>query len=206
MKVLSPLVILVIISVLLSSMMMVSAKDGNLPGHEMVDQEEFDYMPNPEDSPEMNTELSCSACSYSVKLMQGALEKVKLEFQRQPEKLKEYHALAAIDDVCKKHFLHVGLLGTSQKSATTEFIHEQEAKATGKGANVLKGGWITRFFNQKCEDMLTEAEDNMGKMMKGEGVNLCPSCEKWNKINEKRELKQHKKDKKKKKAKKNEDL
>lgn len=130
----------------------------------------------------MNTELACHACSYSVRLMQSALEKVRVEFERQPHKLKEYHALAAVEDVCKKNKLNVGLLSKQKDEVTSHFIHEMEAKQTNAGQHVLKGGWITRYFYQKCEDMLTIAEDHMGEMMQGKDVNLCPACKKYEKL------------------------
>ena len=183
------------------------AKEGQLPGHEVLDEDQAGYVPNPDESPEMADELACTACSYSVRLMQGAMEKVRLEFERQPEKLKEYHALAAIEDVCKKHKLNVGLLAKDKSSATTEFIHEMEAKQKSAGQHVLKGGWITRFFYTHCEDMLTLAEDHMGEMMKGKDIQLCPKCVKHKANQEKKEKKMKNKKRKSKKAKKeNEDL
>lgn len=172
-----------------SSLFVVFFVNGGLPGHEELDDNEYKTVPSPDDSPEMNLELTCHACSYSVRLMQGALEKVRVEFERQPGKLREYHALAAVEDVCKKHKLHVGLLAKDRDDVTTEFIHEVDAKQKSAGQHVLKGGWITRFFYQKCEDMLTIAEDNMKEMMKGGDVDLCPPCKKFEQVQAERKKK-----------------
>jgi hypothetical protein len=176
------LFLLVVVATTLALIFQTASTHAGLPGHTELTDDETGDVPHPDDSPAMNTELTCKACSYSVRLMQGALEKVRVEFERQPDKLREYHALAAVEDVCKKNKLHVGLLSKNKEDVTTDFIHEVEAKQTEAGDHVLKGGWVTRFFYQKCEDMLTTAEDHMAQMMQGKDVNLCPACKKFEKM------------------------
>lgn len=150
-------------------------KPVGIPGYTTIEDEEYKALPNPENSPEDAAELGCSACALAVQLMQRQLEKLKTEFQRQPQNLKEYHALAAIDGLCNKYGLKVGLISYEDKSVAKKFVHESDGVAMG-AKTVLKGGWITRFWMMKCEDMMTDAEDHLSAMMKGKQIDLCPMC------------------------------
>ena len=74
----------------------------NLPGYSDVDEQQFKNMPDI-DNADDHLELSCSACSTSVGLMKNHFDKLKQEFHLHPENMKEYHAYAAIDGMCKKY-------------------------------------------------------------------------------------------------------
>ena len=146
-----------------------------LPNYSIIDEADQAALPHP-DNADDNIVLTCMACNAGSILMNRELDKVRAEFERQPERFREYHALAAIDGLCKKNFLKMGLLSYGPgKPVEPRFVHEDMA-AQFNADSVLKGSWITGFWKQKCDDLVTEAEENMDKMIKGDPVDLCPAC------------------------------
>ena len=135
------------------------------------------HIPNPREEPE-RSELLCSACLSTGLELLKALRKVRKEFERQPDKLKEYHLLAAAGDVCEKATLNMGLArDEASRRVTTTFANE--AAVRGKSA-VVKGGWVTHMWKSECFDTIDRLEDDLRKIYNDDGktYEFCPACSK----------------------------
>lgn len=143
-----------------------------------VADEDASYIPSVENDQE-RAEMTCSACHTTIFELFRAFKKLKKEFDRQPEKLKEYHLLAASSDVCENARLHMGLIrNESDKRITTVYANELEPGVSEK-YSLVKGAWVTSFWMQKCHETLDNLEEEFMPIYKkmGKGMTLCPVCE-----------------------------
>ncbi len=121
----------------------------------------------------------CSACQTTIVELLAAFKNVKKEFALQPEKLREFHLLAATSEVCDNAKLHMGLLRSeADKRITTEYGNELHPSVSQKHS-VVKGAWITSFWMQECHATLDRIEDDLMTVYKNDGrfIKLCPQCE-----------------------------
>ena len=138
-------------------------------------EEDAQYVPSLNDDKEF-AEMQCSACKASAGLMLERLEKLRKEFHLQPEKIKEYHMVAAIDDMCEHEKNHFGLVQDgAAKVVTTTYKDEYHTDYQG---SIVKGAWVTKFFTQTCIEMLERVEDDVVRLWKGASLVVCPMCPK----------------------------
>lgn len=139
--------------------------------------EDASRIPSLDDEQDFN-EMQCSACQTTIVELLAAFKNVKKEFALQPEKLREFHLLAATSDVCDNAKLHMGLLRSeADKRITTDFGNELHRSVSEKHS-VVKGGWITSFWMQECHSTLDQIEDDLTAVYNndGRGIELCPIC------------------------------
>jgi hypothetical protein len=136
------------------------------------------YVPSAHNETEL-AEMQCTAClSASLELLRK-LRQVRREFQREPKKLKEYHLLSALEDVCDVNQLNMGLIRDgATKRVTTTFGNDASEQIKNKFA-VVKGAWITHLWRQQCLETMDRLEDSLREIYNADGANFnfCPSCE-----------------------------
>jgi hypothetical protein len=139
--------------------------------------EDASYVPSPK-NPREKTEMICSACLTASLEVLAALRKLRKEFLREPDKLKEYHFLSAVGDICTEKSLHMGLLrdGPSKK-VTTIYANDADPKLRGKYA-IVKGAWVTHLWQQECFVTIDRLEDDLRVIYDDDGktFHFCPMC------------------------------
>ena len=135
------------------------------------------YVPSPKNDRE-RLEMQCSACLTTALEVVAAMRKIRKEFNREPHKLKEYHLLDAVSEICDNNALHMGLLrdGPSRK-VTTVYANDANKNIVGKYA-VVKGAWVTHLWQQACYANIDRFEDQLKMIYDDDGrtYHFCPQC------------------------------
>ena len=119
--------------------------------------------------------MKCSVCRTTAMEIFRSLEKVRTEFRYDISKAKSFHALAAVEGLCETHRMHYGLKRPKgQLDALPEFQDEHDPTYDG---SVLKGAWVTEFWQAECEANMDRLEDSLLPLVLGEKVDVCPMCE-----------------------------
>jgi hypothetical protein len=139
-----------------------------------LQKEDYNSLPDPE-NPKDAARLRCSACITAVQEVNKRLETVHKSFAKTPEKLKRYHVIAAVDELCPTEVWHYGLLRNLQtKDVYAKFVDEndKEFKHT-----TVKGGWITKLWGKHCDEFMERVEDHLWDLYHGKEMDLCPFCQ-----------------------------
>ena len=121
--------------------------------------------------------LECSACITAASEVGKRLEKVHKEFKYEPEKVKEYHIMAAVDELCEREVFHYGMFRDGiEKIVYPKFVDENDERWK---STTVKGGWATKLWQRVCHEMMERIEDDIPKAYRGEKIQFCPTnCKK----------------------------
>ena len=127
------------------------------------------------DNPVERAEMECTACLSTSREILAALRKVGREFKHEPSKLREYHLLTAVSNLCDDTTLHMGLIRQADGRVSTMFANENTKGLRQKFA-IIKGAWVSGLWRQVCFDTVDRLEDDLFKIYKDDGrtYEFCP--------------------------------
>ena len=138
---------------------------------------EQDGVPKQSDERDV-ADLRCSACHSVARSVFRRMDKVRTEFKRQPEKLRSYHVLASLGDLCEDDKMTTGIAKDMETKKVTRIFVDEGKEAISTRQGIIKGGWVSTLFTDVCHQIMDRVEDNVMPLYKqGNPNQICKKHE-----------------------------